>query len=130
MMLLAGDIGATTTRLAPISPEAGPRRFVAEQEFASTEYKALQPIEESVLRSGLKLQEQAHRTQAIHRHHRPGHAGDPELDVGRGQRRQGGVALAGPREDSHDANNLQCARRYGCRPPAAAAEHDTIRSRR
>jgi glucokinase len=30
-MLLAGDIGATTTRLALVSADAGPRHFVAEQ---------------------------------------------------------------------------------------------------
>ncbi|HKM62865.1 MAG TPA: hypothetical protein VJY39_10280, partial [Acidisphaera sp.] len=30
-MLLAGDIGGTTTRLALISPEAGPRKFVAQK---------------------------------------------------------------------------------------------------
>ena len=29
MMLIAGDIGATTTRLALVSAEAGPREFVA-----------------------------------------------------------------------------------------------------
>jgi len=130
MMLLAGDIGATTTRLAPISPEAGPRRFVAEQEFASTEYKALQPIEESVLRSGLKLQEQAHRTQAIHRHHRPGHAGDPELDVGCDQRRQAGPNLAGPERTVTMPTTPNAPNGYGCRPPAAAAEHDAARPRR
>ena len=51
-MLLAGDIGATTTRLALVSAEAGPRRFVAEQEFRSADYKGLQPIVEAFLASG------------------------------------------------------------------------------
>ena len=43
-MLIAGDIGATTTRLALVSPQAGPRKFVAEQEFQSADYDGLQPI--------------------------------------------------------------------------------------
>ena len=51
MMLLAGDIGATTTRLALVSADAGPRKFVAEQEFHSTDYKGLQPIVEAFLAS-------------------------------------------------------------------------------
>jgi hypothetical protein len=41
-MLIAGDFGGTTTRLALVSPDAGPRKFVAEQEFHSADYKALQ----------------------------------------------------------------------------------------
>jgi glucokinase len=48
-MLIAGDIGGTTTRLALISPEAGPRDFVAEQEFPSADFKGLQPIVEAFL---------------------------------------------------------------------------------
>ncbi len=48
-MLIAGDIGGTTTRLALVSPEAGPRKFVAEQEFHSADYKGLQPIVEAFL---------------------------------------------------------------------------------
>jgi glucokinase len=48
-MLIVGDIGGTTTRLALVSPEAGPRKFVAEQEFHSADYKGLQPIVESFL---------------------------------------------------------------------------------
>jgi glucokinase len=48
-MLLAGDIGATTTRLALVSADAGPRQFVAEQEFRSTEFTGLQPIVEAFL---------------------------------------------------------------------------------
>ena len=48
-MLIAGDIGATTTRLAHVSPEAGPRKFVAEQNFHSAGYKGLQPIVEAFL---------------------------------------------------------------------------------
>lgn len=49
MMLIAGDIGGTTTRLALVSHEAGPRKFVAEQEFHSPDYPALQPIVETFL---------------------------------------------------------------------------------
>ena len=48
-MLIAGDIGGTTTRLALVSPEAGPRKFVAEQEFRSADYAALQPVVEAFL---------------------------------------------------------------------------------
>jgi len=48
-MLIAGDIGGTTTRLALVSPEAGPRAFVAEQEFPSGDFKGLQPIVEAFL---------------------------------------------------------------------------------
>ncbi|MEO9188585.1 MAG: transaldolase [Acetobacteraceae bacterium] len=50
-MLLAGDTGATTTRLALVSAEAGPRKFVAEQEFRSADFKGLQPIVEAFLAS-------------------------------------------------------------------------------
>lgn len=49
MMLLAGDIGATTTRLALVSAQAGPREFVAEQEFRSADFGGLQPIVEMFL---------------------------------------------------------------------------------
>jgi len=48
-MLIAGDIGGTKTRLALVSEEAGPRKFVAEQEFHSADYKGLQPIVEAFL---------------------------------------------------------------------------------
>ena len=48
-MLIAGDIGGTTTRLALISPEDGPRKFVAKQEFPSADFKGLQPIVEAFL---------------------------------------------------------------------------------
>jgi glucokinase len=48
-MLIAGDVGGTTTRLALVSREAGPRNFVAEQEFRSADYKGLQPIVEAFL---------------------------------------------------------------------------------
>jgi glucokinase len=34
-LLLAGDIGATATRLALVSREASPQRFIAEREFPS-----------------------------------------------------------------------------------------------
>jgi glucokinase len=43
-MLIAGDIGGTRTRLALVSPDGGPRSFVAEQEFQSADYGSLQPI--------------------------------------------------------------------------------------
>ena len=49
MMLIAGDIGATTTRLALVSAEAGPRKFIAEQEFHTADYKGLQPVVEAFL---------------------------------------------------------------------------------
>ncbi|MEO7026746.1 MAG: glucokinase [Caulobacteraceae bacterium] len=49
MMLLAGDIGATTTRLALVCPVAGPRKFVAEEEFPSAGFEGLQPIVELFL---------------------------------------------------------------------------------
>jgi glucokinase len=48
-MLIAGDIGGTKTRLALVSAEAGPRKFVALQEFHSADYKGLQPIVEAFL---------------------------------------------------------------------------------
>jgi glucokinase len=48
-MLIAGDIGGTTTRLALVSPDSGPREFVAQQEFSSREFKGLQPIVEAFL---------------------------------------------------------------------------------
>jgi glucokinase len=44
LMLIAGDIGGTKTRLALVSAEAGPRNFVAEEEFRSLDYTGLQPI--------------------------------------------------------------------------------------
>ena len=46
-MLIAGDIGGTTTRLALVSPQAGPRKFVAEQEFHSADYNGLRPVVEA-----------------------------------------------------------------------------------
>jgi glucokinase len=48
-MLIAGDIGGTKTRLALVSPEAGPRQFVAEQEFHSADFNGLQPVVEAFL---------------------------------------------------------------------------------
>jgi glucokinase len=48
-MLIAGDIGGTTTRLALVSPDGGPRKFVAEQEFRSADYQGLRPIVEAFL---------------------------------------------------------------------------------
>lgn len=49
MMLIAGDIGATKTRLALVSPEAGSRQFVAEQEFHSADFDGLVPIVKAFL---------------------------------------------------------------------------------
>jgi glucokinase len=49
MTLIAGDIGATTTRLALISAQTGPRHFIAEQEFHTADYKGLQPVVEAFL---------------------------------------------------------------------------------
>ena len=43
-MLLAGDIGGTMTRLALISPDNGPRKFVAEREYPSGDFEGLHPI--------------------------------------------------------------------------------------
>jgi glucokinase len=48
-MLIAGDIGGTKTRLALVSPDKGPRHFVAQQEYKSGDYKGLQPIIEAFL---------------------------------------------------------------------------------
>ena len=48
-MLIAGDVGGATTRLALVSPQAGPRQFVAEKEFNSADCKGLRPIVEAFL---------------------------------------------------------------------------------
>ena len=48
-MLIVGDIGGTTTRLALVSPQAGARKFVAEQEFHSGDFAGLEPIIEAFL---------------------------------------------------------------------------------
>ncbi len=50
-LLIAGDIGATTTRLALVSRDGGPRAFVAEQEFRSADYGGLQPIVTTFLKA-------------------------------------------------------------------------------
>ncbi len=50
-MLIAGDIGGTKTRLALVSPEAGPRAFVAEHEYHSGDFPGLQPIVQTFLES-------------------------------------------------------------------------------
>lgn len=50
-MLVVGDIGGTTTRLVLISPENGPRKFLAKQNFPSREFASLQPIVEAFLAS-------------------------------------------------------------------------------
>ncbi len=44
MTILAGDIGGTTTRLALLSKESGPRKYLAEQEFRSSDFAGLTPI--------------------------------------------------------------------------------------
>ncbi len=43
-MLIAGDIGGTNTRLALVSPEAGPRKFLAEKIYPSGDFPGLEPI--------------------------------------------------------------------------------------
>lgn len=43
-MLIAGDIGATKTRLALISPKDGPRKSIAEEEFHSDDFNGIEPI--------------------------------------------------------------------------------------
>jgi glucokinase len=48
-MLIAGDIGGTTTRLALVSQQAGPREFVIEKEYRSAEFKGLEPVVERFL---------------------------------------------------------------------------------
>ncbi|WP_419728866.1 glucokinase [Lichenicola sp.] len=50
-MLIAGDIGGTTTRLALVSSEAGPRNFLSRQDYKSADYTGLQPIVEAFLAS-------------------------------------------------------------------------------
>ncbi|WP_419759716.1 glucokinase [Acidisoma sp.] len=48
-MLIAGDVGGTKTRLALISPDEGPRKLLAEQDYASQDFPGLQPIVESFM---------------------------------------------------------------------------------
>src|ERR1700761_6294314 len=72
VMLIAGDIGGTTTRLALVSPETGPRKFVAEKELHSSDFKGLQPIVEAFL-----SQTGGHATAAWFDVPRPGVAGRP-----------------------------------------------------
>ena len=48
-MLIAGDVGGTKTRLALISPDEGPRKLLAEQDYPSQEFPGLQPIVESFM---------------------------------------------------------------------------------
>jgi len=49
LMLLAGDIGGTTVRLALVSAERGPRDVVLEEEFPSADFKGLAPVVEAFL---------------------------------------------------------------------------------
>ncbi len=44
MMVLVGDIGGTTTRLALVSSDGGPRNLVAEKDYRSADYPSLEPI--------------------------------------------------------------------------------------
>jgi glucokinase len=48
-MLIAGDVGGTKTRLALISPDSGPRKLLAEQDYASQDFPSLTPIVESFM---------------------------------------------------------------------------------
>ncbi len=48
-MLIAGDIGATMTRLALVSPQDGPRKFLAQRDYRSAEHAGLQEIVEVFL---------------------------------------------------------------------------------
>jgi glucokinase len=48
-MLIAGDVGGTKTRLALISPDEGPRKLLAEQDYASQDFPGLTPIVESFM---------------------------------------------------------------------------------
>ncbi len=47
--LIAGDIGGTMTRLALVSPESGPRHFLAQRNYRSAEHQGLQQIVETFL---------------------------------------------------------------------------------
>lgn len=53
-MLIAGDVGGTKTRLALISPEKGPRVFLAEEEYPSQDFPGLQPIIDVFLKTYAK----------------------------------------------------------------------------
>lgn len=48
-MLIAGDIGGTSTRLALVSGKGGARKFIAECEVCSADFAGLQPIVEGFL---------------------------------------------------------------------------------
>jgi len=50
-MLLAGDIGGTTVRLALISPDRGPRNPLSEREYKSADYGGLEPVVAHFLQS-------------------------------------------------------------------------------
>lgn len=50
-MLIAGDVGGTTTRLALVSRENGARKFIAEQEVRSGDYDGLAPIVDAFLKA-------------------------------------------------------------------------------
>ena len=48
-MLLAGDIGGTTIRLALVTQEAGPRRFLVKRDFRSAEFNGPEQAVEAFL---------------------------------------------------------------------------------
>jgi glucokinase len=50
-MLIAGDIGGTNTRLALVSPEVGPRKFLAEKIYPSGDFPGLEPIVRTFLQA-------------------------------------------------------------------------------
>ena len=55
MTILIGDIGGTTTRLALLSEESGPRKFLAEQEFMSSDFAGLTlPVSAFLAKTGSK----------------------------------------------------------------------------
>ena len=43
-LLIAGDIGATKTRLALVSGKDGPRNYIVDEEFQSNDFDGLEPI--------------------------------------------------------------------------------------
>jgi len=51
VMLLIGDIGGTTTRLALVSAQDGPRKYITEREFPSASHDGLAPIVAAFLAS-------------------------------------------------------------------------------
>ncbi len=58
-LVLAGDIGGTTTRLALVSRDRGPRDFVTEQEYPSSAFPGLAPVVHAFLQNTGAAVEQA-----------------------------------------------------------------------